>query len=310
MDLNIYQPLVSKWCRKAFYWVDFVIRPNCQLAACRVKHLSLIVGFGVLLPCAMLPARAEEPIYTVDFRLMALPPIEGDEGEGPSGASTENGMDGANYTIHDVLYQNGDKTKKISTIPYLTQSPTYTYRGTSPLVFFREISTTDGQTERKVLAEVDISAGQSHILILALPRKGNARTGFMTHSMSDDLDSFPFNSFRMVNFSNSQIACLIDGKRQELEPRRERLTVLPIKEPKMVALKMASLNTESGESEAITSTSVPFYGISRVLCLILPDGSTKGGTARPVIILDLGPENTAQGLNGSDDAASGPGNDF
>ena len=304
MDSNIDRPLISEWRRKVFNVVNSVIHPTCRLTVCAVKRLSMTAGLVVLLlPCFMLSARGEEPIYTVDFRLMALPPIEGyqrdslngeAEEDGLDGEAEEDGLDGENHTIHDVLYQNGDNTEKISTIPYLTQTPSYTYRGPSPLVFFREISTGDGKKERKVLAQVDITAGQSHILILALPRKENARTGFMSHSLSDDLDSFPFNSFRIINFSNSQIACLIDGKKQVVEARGEGLTVLPIKEPKMVALKMASLNAESGKSQTISSTAVPFFGISRVLCLILPDRSTKGETARPVLILDLGPENAEQ----------------
>jgi hypothetical protein len=245
-----------------------------------MKFKSTIAYVFALLACAELAANDPSQIYTVNFRLMALPPLQ----QNPRGS-----MDSPELSIYDIRYISGEKTKKIASIPYLNQSSEYRYSGPSPLVFFRQTSEAGGAMVKNILAEVDIADSKSNILILALPREENAVSGFGSYVLADDLDSFPLNSFRIINFSSNRIACLIDGKREIVEPRGESTIELSIAEPRMVPFRLATYDADTEEWRQTTSNSVPFYGISRVLCLMLPDPSSEGKYSRPMIVLDLGP---------------------
>jgi len=257
-------------------------------------HVRILLLMASVFLCSIpLFAQEKEKIHSVKFRLMALPALQGNKNVG---------LDGEDTIIRDVYYASGKETKKIPTIPYLSQSSQYKYEGPSPLVFFRERTRVNGERVREVLARVDVSNGKRNILILVLPRKGNGGNGFGTYTLTDDLDSFPLNSFRIVNFSNSEVACMLDNLTARVKAGDESVVVLQSKEPRMVPFKLISFDSQSNEWKPISSTSVPFYGISRVLCLILPDPSSQKGRSRPTIILDLGPEADDEEANESENS--------
>lgn len=245
------------------------------------NRFAFIVSIIVLFPLIGITAEELEDNYIVNFRMMALPPLQ----ESP-GRSKE----GQDFNIYNVVYADSGSSRTIPSIPYLTQSRQYRYEGPSPLVFYREISGVEHG--RDILAEVDITGEIQNIMILALPRVENAESGFATFVLADGIDVFPLNSFRIINFSSKRIACQVDGNRKVLDAGDEEIIHLAILEPRMVPFRLAFYDIEAKDWLQSSSTSVPFYGNSRVLCLVLPDSSNGRSSTRPMIILDIGPENT------------------
>jgi hypothetical protein len=245
----------------------------------RFKASVGIISF--LLAAFSLAANEEEPIFSISFRMMALPSIED---------YNRTDLEGRDFIIRNVKYTSNGQSRTIPTVPFLSQSDEYRYRGPSPLVFYREVTDPDGVIRRRTLAEVDIANGSRNLLILALPRDNGNRNGFTTLTLADSLDTFPFNSFRIINFSSTRIASQLGDTREVLDPREEKIIKVSITEPRMVPFRLASYDPDSSQWSETSSTSVPFFGISRVLCLVMPDFSTRNVNSRPMIILDLGPK--------------------
>lgn len=248
-----------------------------------MKFKASVHIISCLLVSLSLAASGEEPIFNISFRMMALPSIED---------YNRTDLEGRDFIIRNVGFSSNGRTQTISNIPFLSQSDQYRYQGPSPLVFYREVTDPDGVIRRRTLAEVDISNGNGsrNLLILALPRDEGNRNGFTTLTLADSLDAFPFNSFRIINFSSTRIASQLGDTREVLDPREEKIIEVSITEPRMVPFRLASYDPNSSQWTETSSTSVPFFGISRVLCLVMPDFSNREVNSRPMIILDLGPK--------------------
>tara|TARA_R100000027_G_scaffold53229_1_gene42042 strand:- start:18763 stop:19560 length:798 start_codon:yes stop_codon:yes gene_type:complete len=202
-----------------------------------------------------------ETTHSFYFRLMGLPPM--------GQKQVQHIDEGLDQSVYGIRFLSGDgETQIIDRIPLFSRSPRFRYEGTGPLTFFRQNA--DAQLPDKVLETLDIDPSWKEILILVLPDEVGAQNEFHTMVMSDDKNSFPPNSVRLINFAQNDLAWKV-GQNLKLITKGKGLSVpINIDKPQMVPLKIAMLVPEDGEWRKIFSSALPFRGNSRYMCIVLP----------------------------------------
>lgn len=221
---------------------------------------------------------AEETIYQFSFSLMGLPPL--------SNSSQQSIEDVDDFSIYGVYFENeAGEAQSIRSIPLQFRSSLFNYRGTGPLVFFRQLKNEDGTIQQQVLAKVQPQSDWQRVLIFALPKQQGAPNGFATTVISDSARDFPVNTVRMINFTQGNLATMVGEQMEPIEPGKNVLIPVNITSPRMVPIRLAMYVPDNGDWRSIFSSSIPFRGNQRFLYLILPDRSDRATPRMPPIII-------------------------
>lgn len=242
------------------------------------RKLSGVLGLAIFLLAIPLSAQQEGQIHSVRFSLIGLPPLEADDGD-------LTGVE--DLTLYGIHFVSGGEEKNIDRIPIHSKTRQYHYRGEGPLVFYRYKANPAGPPTRQILASIALAPEWDNILVIIMPQRAGAPEGFGTYVVSDDSDSFPVNSMRMLNFSGSDLAWLLDKERERVPNRSSSMITLRIDSPRMIPLRLAALDAGSDEWKQTYATSLPFRGNQRFLCVVLPAGAnTSRFHATPILIND------------------------
>lgn len=242
------------------------------------RILSRALLLPVFLTAAPIFAQVENKTHSVRFSLIGLSPLESDG---------ENVVGGEEHTLYGIHFLSDGEEKRIDRIPIHNKTREYQYRGEGPLVFYRNTANSEGSISRQVLARVEIAPEWENILIVIMPQRAGAPDGFATFVVNDDADSFPVNSMRLVNFSGSDLAWLMDKHRERVPVHGSATVTVNVDRPRMVPMRLAALDADNNEWKQTYATSLPFRGNQRFLCVVLPAGPNSSRFhATPIMIND------------------------
>lgn len=122
---------------------------------------------------------------------------------------------GSDCSPEGLYYQYGSNQISVSIQTEIKSAP-YKWDGTSPLVFFKIVTSNDGKQIRTNVASADLShSGVSPLLVFAKSKNNNQ---FTIVPLPEDANSFPANSCRVVNLSTNPINSKFSGVAVSIAP--------------------------------------------------------------------------------------------
>ena len=109
---------------------------------------------------------------------------------------------------------------------------TYGYSGQNPLIFYQE---------NEVVASFTVPEGLREMILLFIEQKNPApgEMKFRIFAMEADSVNFPIGSYLFMNLSDLEVAAEIDSQLIRLNPRDQKLVVLPYKQNTTIAARFA-----------------------------------------------------------------------
>lgn len=154
-------------------------------------------------------------------------------------------------------------------VPTENFSQQFQYQGDSPIQFVDRQINAEGVEVERVLAEVNIPAGMSRGLLLMISNPQNGSLGAILVDASND--RFPDNSVRVLNLTNSEIACGVGEHTMRLSPRGSETVTFFYDEPDTLIFRLARYDNDQNNWVQVYTTGIAFVPGRQQLILITPD---------------------------------------
>ena len=124
-----------------------------------------------------------------------------------------------------LRYLDGEKVEPLRISSAYRTGP-YRYRGTNPIVVFREVAGPEGAVIRQPVGRAFVDPSFTKVLFLFIRNDQPEGSGseYEIMVLDDSLDSFPRGAYRIFNLSNHQIGGFI-GKEKFIVPTKEFRTI-------------------------------------------------------------------------------------
>ncbi|WPJ95843.1 hypothetical protein SH580_20715 [Coraliomargarita algicola] len=148
------------------------------------------------------------------------------------------------------------------------------YNGPNPITFYAQKSAADGASERIPIASFDaINAPKDPLLVFS--RKNSEEMNYNIGVVSDNVSDAPSGSYRIFNFTQKQIAGMIDDQRFLLAPKASAFAI--ISNPKNFEVTVQLAENDQGKAKRLYASTWTFSDNFRYLVFILPtDDRTRG----------------------------------
>jgi hypothetical protein len=158
------------------------------------------------------------------------------------------------------------------------------YSGPNPITFYAEVKTEGAPSVRVPIATFDASeAPESPLLIFS---KQNAEDrSYRINAVNDSLQHSPAGSYRLFNFTEKQIAGVIDDQRFLLSPRSTAYA--QVENPKDFEVTVQLAERDEGQAKRLYASSWTFSENFRYLVFILPSDDRTRGNIDIRLIPDL-----------------------
>lgn len=112
-------------------------------------------------------------------------------------------------------------------VPPDGRGASFHYRGKPPLVFFREVTDTEGKVRRVPIATVEYSSAWKKTLVVLLSAGRTAEgVNFTAQAFDDSAEGFPAGHARLFNFFRSTLAANSGDGVEQVPPRGSQLIAL------------------------------------------------------------------------------------
>ncbi|MEX2382480.1 MAG: hypothetical protein WD490_08855 [Opitutales bacterium] len=188
-----------------------------------------------------------------------------------------------------LFYVQEGQPIKIEGLQASRRSDMHRYQGGSSFMLYDPASLNVPVAEGKTpppprpLAEVSLPKDIQHALLILFPAGEDDPLPYRVLVMNDDPDSFPFPSYKLVNFSRQRAAVILGKQRIVLEPGQQKLTT---SDEKTVNLLLAIPGRDGREWSLVYDNFFPNWAEERSLVFIVED--TRNGKSRviPRVILE------------------------
>ncbi|MGE9290092.1 MAG: hypothetical protein ACQKBT_03825 [Puniceicoccales bacterium] len=121
-------------------------------------------------------------------------------------------------------------------------SPTYRYKGTSPLVLFREIPSAEGKPRRIPLASTKLSSDLKRALLILYPTQNQSGPKYQIFTIDNSLERTPRGTALIYNLSRKQIALAFNQQKILIAPGKSAPAQLEKSDDYSILLQIGSEN--------------------------------------------------------------------
>lgn len=170
-------------------------------------------------------------------------------------------------TVSDLNYANGGKAIPISLLPNV-RSQFYDYEGVDPLVFFREITGTDGKPVAQVAASIALNKFHPRTLLMFFSIADSSPKQYQVASVDDSDTAIPPGNFCFLNLSQVPLG-IVCGASKGSVPGGQTLT-LPAAPADGGGITFMQVDADypDGHVSHAYSNRLPFSKTARILIFV------------------------------------------
>tara|TARA_R100000027_G_scaffold53229_1_gene42060 strand:- start:51819 stop:52571 length:753 start_codon:yes stop_codon:yes gene_type:complete len=171
-----------------------------------------------------------------------------------------------------IYYRDGSEEVRLR-LPWMKRSEVLRYEGPPVLQFYQKRKNKKGEWIQNPVASVDFSQStiESPLLLFYL-EKGNGSAKFGARILNDDMEDFPFGSYRVVNLTPASIRGHIGNDVFSLKPGQST-TVTPKKLISNDRNVVVEIQTPvDGEYKSVSESVWTYHPDGRTICFLIENG--------------------------------------